>query len=244
MRTPKLQRTVEQPSTGQCWIPLKKDTPCPRTKEKPQRDGRRGEIVFRIKPHAHQRSSEGSNKTLCAPGPRDPTRDWATPAFQCLSLLYGCIGQQCPAMGTGALAAADLGGVVCKPHHRATKQATHKLEDNQIIMPKKFSHCCESSRAHNRFPNLGIQQRDWEPPGNLILKASGLWLQNLHRTRETDSWKAQTKPCVHQDPGERSSDPTREWARLACEYPGDSSGGMGGQWLSVASGALNLTVLT
>ena len=34
--------------------------------------------------------------------------------------------------------------------------------------------------------------------------------QNLHRTGETDSWKAHThtkKPCMHQDPGERSSDP-------------------------------------
>ena len=31
--------------------------------------------------------------------------------------------------------------------------------------------------------------------------------QNLHRTGETDTWRAQTKPCVHQDPGERSSDP-------------------------------------
>ena len=31
--------------------------------------------------------------------------------------------------------------------------------------------------------------------------------QNLHRTGETDTWMAQTKPCVHQDQGERSSDP-------------------------------------
>ena len=31
--------------------------------------------------------------------------------------------------------------------------------------------------------------------------------QNLHRTGETDSWRAQTKPCAHQDPGGRSSDP-------------------------------------
>ena len=32
--------------------------------------------------------------------------------------------------------------------------------------------------------------------------------QNLYRTGETDSWRAQTKPCMHQNPGERSSDPT------------------------------------
>ena len=31
------------------------------------------EVSFKIKPHAHQRCSEGSNKLLCAPGPRDPT---------------------------------------------------------------------------------------------------------------------------------------------------------------------------
>ena len=32
------------------WIPPKKDTPCPRAKEKPQQDITRGEITFRIKP--------------------------------------------------------------------------------------------------------------------------------------------------------------------------------------------------
>ena len=31
-----------------------------------------------------------------------------------------------------------------------------------------------------------------------------------------DSQRAQTKPCAHQDPGESSSDPTRDWARVAC----------------------------
>ena len=42
---------------------------------------------------------------------------------------------------------------------------------------------------------------------------------NLTQDLEIDSWRTQTKPCVHQDPGERSSDPTRDWPRLACEYP-------------------------
>ena len=48
--------------------PTKKDTPCPKAKEKPQKDGRRDKITFRIKPHTHQRHSENSNKTLCTPG--------------------------------------------------------------------------------------------------------------------------------------------------------------------------------
>ena len=50
-----------------------KDTLQLRVKEKPQQDGRRGEIVFRIKLYTHQRHSQGSKKTLCALRPRDPT---------------------------------------------------------------------------------------------------------------------------------------------------------------------------
>ena len=73
-RTLKLQLVAEYPSTGECWIPSKKKgTPCPRAKEKPKKDGRRGKIAFRIKPHTFQRCWEGSNKTLCAQGHTDPT---------------------------------------------------------------------------------------------------------------------------------------------------------------------------
>ena len=61
-RTPKLQLAAEQPWTGECWIPPRKDTPCPGAKEKPQKYDRRGEITFRIKDHTHQRCSEGSKK--------------------------------------------------------------------------------------------------------------------------------------------------------------------------------------
>ena len=64
----------------------------------------------------------------------------------------------------------------------------------RTIMPKKFLNCCKSSRAHNRFSNLEIWQRDWEPLGNLTLKASGIWLQNFHRTGET-LLKGTNKTC-------------------------------------------------
>ena len=55
-------------------------------KEKPQQNGRRGEIAFRIKTHTCQRHSEGSNKTLCTPGnptetePDLPLSAWVSPA--------------------------------------------------------------------------------------------------------------------------------------------------------------------
>jgi len=63
-RTPKSQLAAEQLLTGEYWIPPIKAIPHPRVKEKPQQDSRRGKIIFRIKPHTHQRHSEDANKTL------------------------------------------------------------------------------------------------------------------------------------------------------------------------------------
>ena len=51
---------------------------------------------------------EGTNKTLCAPGPRDSTE---TEPELCLSVSCGGTGQQWTA--TGALCAADLGRTAC-----------------------------------------------------------------------------------------------------------------------------------
>ena len=77
-----------------CWTTVdrrmldptkKKDTPHPRAKKKPQQDGRRGEIMFRIKPHTCQRCWEGSNKILCTPEeltenkPDLPLSVWVSP---------------------------------------------------------------------------------------------------------------------------------------------------------------------
>ena len=66
--------------------------------------------------------------------------------------------------------------------------------------------------------------------------------QNLHRTGETDSQRAQTKLYVHQDPGERGSDPTRDWPRLACECPGVSGGGVRWWWPAAGLGAVSVAV--
>ena len=75
VRTLKSQLAAEQPSAGESWILLKKDTSCPRAKEKPQQDSRRGEIAFRIKLHTYQRHSENASKTLCTSGPRERSSD-------------------------------------------------------------------------------------------------------------------------------------------------------------------------
>ena len=64
-------------------------------------------------------------------------------------------------------------------HHSEVKSHTRQVGDLQTrtIIPKKFSHSCKGSEPHIRLPSLGIQQKDWEFPRNLALRARGIWLQ-------------------------------------------------------------------
>ena len=108
VRTSTLQLAAEQPLTGECWIPPKKHIPHPRSKEKPQQDGRRSEIMFRIKPQTHQRCSEGTNKTLCAPGSRERNSDphkrlsqTCRGVFECLLQRHGSAVTCCGYRGSG-----------------------------------------------------------------------------------------------------------------------------------------------
>ena len=50
------------------------DTSCIKAKEKPQQDGRKDKITFRIKPHTRQRCSEGSNIPRVHQDPETPQR--------------------------------------------------------------------------------------------------------------------------------------------------------------------------
>ena len=104
-RTSKLQLTAEPPSIEACWIQPRKDIPPPRAKEKPQQDGRRDEIVFRIKAHSHQTLS-GAQTNFVHTGPRDPTE---TEPELCLTVFCRGMGQQQTAAGAGALGTVDLG---------------------------------------------------------------------------------------------------------------------------------------
>ena len=70
--------------------------PCPSPTSGVHSDGRRGEFTFRIKPHSHQRCSEGSDKP-CAH--QDPETQRETEL--CLSVSCGRIGQQWTAAGQG-----------------------------------------------------------------------------------------------------------------------------------------------
>ena len=76
----------------------------------------------------------------------------------------------------------------------------------RTIISQKFSHRSESSELHVRLPSLGVWHWEEDCPEHLALKASGAWVQELHRTRgnrDSIHWRAHTISCVHQDPGRK-----------------------------------------
>ena len=170
--------------------------------------------MFRVQLHTCQRLSEGSNKTFCAPGPSGPTEVWVSecllqrhrPQWQGLWLQQPWITQCYP------------------PESRWAD--THRLH----VLYQGNSHTAKTVLGPTTGFLTWIWRRDREPPGSLTLEASGIYSHNFNRTREADSWRAQRKPCAHQEPGEKSSVPTGERVRLACECPGLSGGDVGWQF--------------
>ena len=90
----------------------------------------------------------------------------------------------------------------------------------RTIIPNKFLRCWVGSKPRIRLPNLGIQQRDWESPGNLTLKDSGIWLQNLHRTEGNRFLEGINKTLYTSRPRERRIYLTKDWARPAWVFEG------------------------
>ena len=88
-KTRKLQLTAEQLSTGECWIPPKKDSPHPRAKEKLQQDGRRSKITFRIKPIPTRDIQRAQTKpSMQQENPQRLSQTWLW-VFACLLWKYG-----------------------------------------------------------------------------------------------------------------------------------------------------------
>ena len=86
--------------------------------------------------------------------------------------------QQWPATGTGALVAADLGGTA------TTKPMSRQPTNRRTVIPKKFLHCCKSSRNNNRFSRLRNWQRSENPkriwrPVDLIIEYPQDWGNRL-----------------------------------------------------------------
>ena len=113
--------------------------------------------------------------------------------FECLLQQHGSAMACCGDRGSGCNRPGRHSMWASPESHRADNPQT-----GEQLYQRSFHTIVKVLGPTTDFPAWGIQQRDWETPGNLTLKASGIWLQNLYRTGKTDSWRVQTKHCAHQ----------------------------------------------
>ena len=119
-----------------------------------------------------------------------------------------------------------------------TGWVTHKLENNNTkeVLPLlwRFWIPHQASRPGDLTKGLGSpRESGLEVQQDLDIGLSQDWgIQRL------PFWRAQTKSCVHQDPEERSNDPTGNWTKTTCQHWKASCGDVGQQGLTTGMAAL------
>ena len=104
------------------------------------------------------------------------------------------------------------------------------------VIPRNFSYwkvlglktnfpTCRDSKGTQNTQGIWL----WRPVGLDYRISTELGKQTL---------RGHKQPFAHQGPGERSSVPTRDWARLPCECPRVFHGGVGRQWPAAWPGHL------
>ena len=131
----------------------KKRYPTAKAKEKPQRDRRWDEIAFRIKPIPVRDARRAQTKSCGHQDPETPQTEPDLPP-ECLSVSCRDMGQQLQQTRVMEhVTQALLEEVTISP---TIKPLSRRPRNCRKIIPKKLLHCQESSRTHNRVPNLGI----------------------------------------------------------------------------------------
>ena len=86
------------------------------------------------------------------------------------------------------------------------------LQSHRADDPQTGEHYTKEALAlqgPQQIPQPGDQTKGLGTPRESDFEGQWDLITELPRSGETDAWRAQTKVCVHQDPGERSSDPAR-----------------------------------
>ena len=100
VRTPKLQLTAEEPLTGEGWIPPKKYAHGQRQRRSLSKMIGGAKLHLESNP-IHTRDIQRAQTKPCVH--QETPQRLSRPAFECLSVSCGHMGQQRPAAGAGAL---------------------------------------------------------------------------------------------------------------------------------------------
>ena len=75
---------------------------------------------------------------------------------------------------------------------------------------RRSSHTVVKVLGPQQISQLGDPAKELRTPREFDFEGQWDLITDFHRTEGADFWRVQTKPCVYQDLGESSSDPTRD----------------------------------
>ena len=124
-----------------------------------------------------------------------------------------------------------------------TREPPHRQSTNwKTIIPKKFSHCCESSRAQNRFSSLGDLAKGLRSPREFDFEGQWDLITELPQDWGNRLLEGTNKAMCPPGPRRKEQRPHKRLSQ-ACVCPGVSGRGIRQQWPAMRSGARNTTVL-
>ena len=108
------------------------------------------------------------------------------------------------------------GAITMKLYPTPTGWVTHRLENHKIkevlTLLWRFWTTRQASQPGDATKGLEIPKvSDLASQWYLIIGLPEDWGKQI-----LQCWRTQTKFCLHQDPMERSSDPTGDWTKAAC----------------------------
>ena len=219
-------------------------------KEKSQRDSRRGQITFKIKPQTHQRLLDGTNKTLCTPGLRERSSDPHKRLSQtCLWVSEGLLWRNESAVarhGHRSSGSSSCGRRNMWPECSWRRSSlaplwSHRMGDSQI---GEQSYQGSSQTAvkvlgpRADFPTCGSSKGTEYPQGIWLSRSVGFDYRTSKGLGKQTLGGHRQKP---QDAGERSSDLTRD--SRPCLWVQESPWCYGLTVAAMESGALITAVL-
>ena len=164
-RAPKSQLAAEQPLTGECWNPPKKDTPHPKAKKKLQWDSKQCEITIKSNPLptrqvTHRLENNKIKEVLLlwrfwtlhqASHPEELAKGLGIPRESDLEAQQDLIRGLPQYWGKQTLALEGTNKILCTLRHRGKEQWPHRrLNQNHLLVLEGLLWRCGSAGAHHR----------------------------------------------------------------------------------------------
>ena len=228
-RTAKSQLAAEQPSIAERWIPPRRDTPHPRPKRSPHKTVGWEKLHLELNLMPARDAGRVQTKPLCASGSTERNSDLHRRLSQtCLGVFEGLLWRR----GSAVACRRDRGSGCSRPgrcgvQHKSSRRRSplippqsHRADDAQTAEQLYQRSSCTVAKVLGPtagFPAYGSSKGTENSQGAGLrtpreFDFGGQWdlITELPQDWGSRLLDGTNQNFAHQDPGERSSDPTKD----------------------------------